>query len=270
MRKVLAKVFQSINRHKIRTFLVLILVVLVTSRTVKPQLLPDPCCPILSAGLSTIGDLLKTVVGGPLAEIEKIQDEINRYQQEVIWPLEAINRAKQLAGTVAGMVSSIRRTIRMPVNSATLAQPQKLENILLSRNADLVPEVTTDYTAVYLQIPPSTDVPPERRNLMDMNDALAIGAMKRAIQIDALASVELEAVDRIAAALSQAAPGTVPMVEAEASAWLVRSNAYTQWALAELVRVRSAQLALDGAEMKLGVWSTSGTRGDVNQMLQVK
>src|SRR4029450_11667846 len=41
------------------------------------QILPDPCCPILSAGLGTIADLLRTVIGGPLDEIRSIQDEIN-------------------------------------------------------------------------------------------------------------------------------------------------------------------------------------------------
>ena len=270
MKEAPGLVFKYIKRHKIGTSLVLVLMLLLVSRQAKPQLLPDPCCPILSAGLSTIGDLLKTVVGSPLAEIQKIQDEINKYQRDVIWPMEAINRAKLLSGRVRAMVSSIRRYIRMPVNSATLSQPQKLESTLLSGDTNLVPQVTTDYSAVYLQVPPSTDVPPERRNLIDMNDAIAMGAMKRAIQIDAMAEVELEAVENIAAALSNAAPGTVPMVEVEASAWLVRSNAYTQWALAELLRVSSAQLANDGAEMKLGVSSTAGTRGDVNQILQGK
>jgi hypothetical protein len=58
------------------------------------------------------------------------------------------------------------------------------------------------------------------------------------------------------------------MIEAQATAWLVRSNAYTQWALAELMRVRSAHLASQGAEMKFGVTSTRDTRQDVNQILK--
>ena len=59
-------------------------------------------------------------------------------------------------------------------------------------------------------------------------------------------------------------------VNRTATAWLVRSNAYTQWALSELMRVRSAQLASEGAELKFGSISTTGARGDVNQMLKVK
>jgi hypothetical protein len=92
--------------------------------------------------------------------------------------------------------------------------------------------------------------------------------MKRAIQIDAIAEVQLEAAERISQELSNAAPGSAPLLEAEAAAWLARSHAYTQWALAELLRVRSAQLAHESTQMKFGVTSTTRTRGDVLQVLQ--
>ena len=50
--------------------------------------------------------------------------------------------------------------------------------------------------------------------------------------------------------LAQAAPGTAPMVEAEAAAWLVRANAYTQSALGDVMRVRAISLANSGAQLK--------------------
>ena len=83
-----------------------------------------------------------------------------------------------------------------------------------------------------------------------------------------MVDVQLKAAETIAGELNKATAGTAPMIEAQATAWLVRSNAYTQWALAELMRVRSAQLADGSAEMKFGVSSTTGARGDVNQMLK--
>jgi len=268
MKKIFARVLSWVKQHKFRAVSILVLALALAPQRVQTQLLPDPCCPILSAGLSTISELLKTVVGAPLAEIHKIQDEMNKYQREVIWPLEAINKAKQLAGLVGGMVSTIRSYIQMPVNSATLSQPLKLENTLLGANASQVEQVTSDYAAVYLQVPPPADASPERRNLIDINDAIAMGAMKRAIQIDAMAEVQLQAAETIAGELSRATAGTAPMIEAQATAWLLRSNAYTQWALAELMRVRSAHLASQGAEMKFGVTSTRDTRQDVNQILK--
>ena len=270
MKKRFTKFANWVKGHKTGTVLFLFLVLTLAPRQFQTQLLPDPCCPILSAGLTTIADLLKTVVGIPLGEIQKIQDEINKYQREVIWPLDAINKAKQLASMVSGMVSTLHSYLQMSVNSATLTQPAKLENTLLSGNSGLVNQVMSDYGAVYLQVPLPTDAPPERRNLIDMNDAIAMGAMKRAIQIDAMVEVQLQAAKTIAGELNNATAGTAPMIEAQATAWLVRSNAYTQWALSELMRVRSAQLASEGAEMKLGASNTAGTRGDVQQMLKAK
>lgn len=270
MRKPIRNCISWTRQHKILASLVLFLVLVLAPHRTHSQLLPDPCCPILSAGLSAIADLLKTVVGVPLAEIQRIQDEINKYHREVIWPLEAINRAKQLAGRVSGMVSTLKGYIQMTVNSATLVQPLQLEKTLLSRAPNLVNQVTTDYAAVYQTLPPPEDAPIEMRNLIDMNDAIAMGAMKRAIQIDAMVEVQLQAADTIAGELSRATAGTAPMVEAQATAWLVRSNAYTQWALSELMRVRSAQLASEGAEMKFGVSTTRDKRQDVQQMLKEK
>ena len=43
--------------------------------------------------------------------------------------------------------------------------------------------------------------------------------------------------------ISQAAPGSAPILEAEADVWVVRANAYTQAALAELMRTRGIDLA---------------------------
>src|SRR5437763_9413686 len=60
----------------------------------------------------------------------------------------------------------------------------------------------------------------------------------------------VQAADRINTELAQAAPGTAPMIEAEAAAWLVRANAYTQSALGDVMRVRAVTLANSGAQLK--------------------
>jgi hypothetical protein len=105
------------------------------------------------------------------------------------------------------------------------------------------------------------------RDLVDMTDAESQAALKKAIELDALADVELAAADRINQQLQNAAPGTAPLLEAQAAAWLVRANAYTQSAMAELVRVRSIDLANAGAELKLNAAHTSTIRNDAGQAL---
>ena len=74
--------------------------------------------------------------------------------------------------------------------------------------------------------------------------------MKRSIAIDAIADQELAAADQMMSALQSTAPGTAEMIGAQAGAWLVRSHAYTQQAMAELMRVRAIELAGESARVK--------------------
>lgn len=55
--------------------------------------------------------------------------------------------------------------------------------------------------------------------------------------------------------------------EAQAATWLVRSNAYTQSAMAELVRLRSIALANNGAGLKFNTTDTGDLRKSVGRML---
>jgi hypothetical protein len=60
------------------------------------------------------------------------------------------------------------------------------------------------------------------------------------------------------------------MIEAEADAWLVRANAYTQSALSDLMRVRAIDLADSGAHLKLGSGWAVLTQQDITTTLQHK
>ncbi len=85
----------------------------------------------------------------------------------------------------------------MNVASATLANPQQLERLLLSRNPMNVPSVTANYQTLYQTVPVPQNASPQTRDLIDMSDAAAQAAMKRAIAIDAIADTEMQAADRI-------------------------------------------------------------------------
>jgi hypothetical protein len=90
-----------------------------------------------------------------------------------------------------------------------------------------------------------------------MADAAAQAAMKRSIAIDNLANLEIQAANQINQSLQTAAPGSAPIIEAQADAWLVRANAYTQAAIADLMRVRAIDLADAGANIKSGATNTT-------------
>jgi hypothetical protein len=122
--------------------------------------------------------------------------------------------------------------------------------VILSKDAGRIGQVASNFSAVYTPLPSATDAHPFQRDLIDSQDAAAQAAMKRSIAIDAIADQELQAAEQIMSALQGTAPGTAEMIGAQAGAWLVRSNAYTQQALAELMRLRSIELAAQGALMK--------------------
>jgi len=255
--------------RRLRVATLLLVLAMVAPRPVQSQFL-DPCCAILSAGLATISSTLSSVIGGGLNSILSVDQTIQNFEQSVVWPQQLIAQAQALVGSLQGVFTQIDSVMNTAVNSATLPSSQQLEQNLLSRDAGQIPNTGANYTAVYGQLPTTTQASPQVRNLMDMADAVAQDAMKRAIQIDNLATLELQAADQINQSIQTAAPGSAPIIEAQADAWLVRANAYTQAATADLIRVRAAALADRSADLKLGATNTTGFQQKLQNMLQPK
>jgi hypothetical protein len=245
-------------------------IALITGVIVVPlraQLGLDPCCALITAGLDTISSLLKGVVAKPLSQIQQIEQQASSFEQQVVFPVTAINNARSLATQLQAQMGQVNQLFRLPVNSATLPTPQQLEQSLLSHNPQSLPQVSQNYAAVYGTVMAPADAPQPVRDLIDMSDAEAQAALKKAIELDALADVELAAADQINKQIQTAAPGSAPILEAQASAWLVRANAYTQSAMAELIRVRSIDLANSGAQLKFNATDVNTLRNNTGQAM---
>jgi len=266
-RQSMARGSRWARAHKLRITVLAIVFALIAPRPAKTQFL-DPCCAIMQAGLASISSALSHVIGGGLNSVLSTDQGIHSFQQTVVWPQASITHAQGLVGTLRGLFSQTESLIHTPVASATLPSTQQLENILLSRNANQIPNTTSSYTVVYGSVPSQTNAPQNVRNMIDMNDAVAQDAMKRAISIDNLADLELQAASQINQSIQTAAPGSAPIIEAQADAWLVRSNAYTQAALADLMRVQAVDLASAGAGVKMGATNASSLQQKIQQMLQ--
>jgi hypothetical protein len=231
------------------------------------QLGLDPCCAIISAGLQSISGLLSSVVAKPLASIQQIEQQAANFEQQIVYPASAITNARNLAGQMQGQLRQMSDVFRLPVASATLPTPQQLEQVLLSRDPGNVAQITKNYSAVYGAVMAASDAPQPVRDVVDMTDAEAQAALKKAIEMDVLADIELAAADNINQQIQNAAPGSAPILEAQAAAWLVRANAYTQSAMAELMRVRSIELANAGADLKFSTSHTNKLRDSGDQVL---
>jgi hypothetical protein len=245
---------------------------IIVPRKVQGQL-PSPCCAMLAEGLGTINITLGSVIGAGLQAINVILNNTNNFLQTNVWPLKAIAQALGMAGQVGGFYAQIARILQIPIATATLPNPKQLEAILMSGmsgSTGQISNTTGSYAAVYNVVPTAQNASPAVRDLIDMTDAVAQDAMERAIAIDAIATQELSAADQINANVGTAAPGTAPMIEAEADAWLVRANAYTQSALSDLMRVRAIDLADNGAHLKLGSGWAAVTQQNINSTLQHK
>jgi len=253
--------------HKVRTVVLVLAFSLLAPKPARSQFL-GPCCVILAAGLSTISSTLSNIIGGGLGSILSVEKNISGFEQTVVWPQNLINQARSLVGSVQSIFNQMQAVMHVPVNSATLPATQQFEQNLLSRNPNQIAQTSAQYSAVYGAVPNATAASPQTRNMIDMTDATAEAAMKRAIEIDALADLELQAANQINQSIQTAAPGSAPIIEAQADAWLVRANAYTQSATADLMRVRAIGLANASANVKSGAANASTVRQQIYNLLK--
>jgi hypothetical protein len=264
---------QVLWEHRTKLLVLVLIVSLIAPQPVKAQFGVD--WGAIVAAISRIGTAISTTVVPALAAINRtlgtlnsLMSAIQAFFANIVYPKAAIGRAQGLVGVIQGLYTQIQAVSRMNVASATLASPRQLEQLLLSRNPMNVPGVTANYQTLYQTVPVPQNASPQTRDLIDMSDAVAQDAMKRAIAIDAIADTEMQAADRINSELAQAAPGTAPMVEAEAAAWLVRANAYTQSALGDVMRLRAVTLANSGAQLKFN--ASNGAQIRQNAMDSLK
>lgn len=226
-----------------------ILLVLGLPKPLQAQL-PDPCCALLSAALGVVNSTLNAVVGGILSTIQTVDQNILNFEQNVVYDINAINAARALVGNVQGFANQIQNIFRIPVNSATLPESQQLEQNLLSHDPAQIPQTASLYTAVYGALPDVNAASPEVRNQIDMTDAAIKGGMDTAIQYDAIMIQEKQAADQISQSIQTAAPGSAPIIEAQADAWVIRANAYTQALLAAWIRLHALDAANNTAKIK--------------------
>ncbi len=266
LRDALSKWRSRVETRKVRVGLLALALILTAPWPAEGQL--SPCCAILVAGLSSISSALKSVIGGGLNQILGVDQAIQQFEQNVVWPQNLINQARALVGSLQGIFNQIEALTKLPVNSATLPNSQQLEANLLSRNANKIAQTSANFVALYGSVPTAADASQQVRDMVDMTDAAAQDAMKRAIEIDALSDLELQAASQINQSIQNAAPGSAPIIEAQADAWLVRANAYTQAATSDLMRLRAIDLANSSADIKMGATNTTNLRQQLMNLLQ--
>jgi hypothetical protein len=249
-------------------WLLIVLVFATTSRPAHGQFGID--IGIIEAGLQAVQKALQSSVGTPLQEIQGVEKDWMQFEQTVVYSQSAILQAKNMVASLANPMQQMNQVFSMNYSSAQLPGPQQLEQQLLSRDPNQIANIGQSFHLVFGNLPTNTQAPQSVLNSIDITDAHAEDGFKQAIKFDALAQQELQVAQQLQQQIQQAAPGSAPILEAEAAAWVVRANAYTQSAMAELMRVRSAGAANQSTALKNMTSSSVNTNQNLQQMLNVR
>lgn len=224
----------------------------------------------IEAGLQAVQKALVNSAGTPLQDIGKVEKDWMQFEQTVVYSQTAINQAKDMVTSLANPMQQMNQVFSMSYSSAQLPGPQQLEQRLLSRDPNQVANIGSSYHQVFGGLPTNTQAPQIVLNLIDITDAEAQDGFKKAIEVDVLAQQEQRVAEQLQQQIQQAAPGSAPILEAEAASWVVRANAYTQSAIAELMRVRSAGAANQSTALKSTTSSNVNTNQNLQQMLNTR
>lgn len=217
--------------------------------------------------LTTITSTIQNAIGGVLTGIQTLNSTVNNFRQQIIWPVNALNQTRGFITSTRAQYQGLMNQIhQIKNNSATLTNPAQLESLYRSAQAGSIAQFEGSYTTVYTPVPVATDAKPIQRNLMDMDDALAMGSLKTAVLSDQTTSGMLGLADSIEQQSATAAPGSGPMLATEAQIASLESQAYLTKVLASELRQEAAKLAHENTLLKQ---SAANTRNLENQIQKV-
>ena len=227
-----------------------------------------------AAGLGDILSLIKTItgtlqnaIGGVLSEIQTVNSEINKFRQQIIWPINEINQARAFVSTTRARYTGLMSQIQsIKNNSASLPNPKQLESALRGGQAGGMGQFKQLYAQVYATVPEANAAWPIQRDMMDIDDALAMDALKTTIVSDQTTQNLFGLADSLEQQSASAAPGSAPLLTAQARVTDLVTQAQLAKMLAAELRQEAAKLAHQNALLKQ---STAATRNLQNQMQQV-
>jgi hypothetical protein len=227
-----------------------------------------------AAGLGDIVSLIKTItstlqdaVGKVLGKIQVLNADLNKFHQEIVWPLNEINQARAFVGVTRSRYGALMSQIHsIRNNSASLANPKQLESALRGGQVGGIGQFQRVYAQVYAGVPQSNAARPTQRDMMDIDDALAMDSLKTTIVSDQTTQNLLSLADSLEQQAASAAPGSAPILTAQARVTDLITQAQLAKMLAAELRQEAAKLAHQNALLRQ---SASATRNLQNQMQQV-
>jgi hypothetical protein len=218
--------------------------------------------------LTIITNTLKGDIGKALSGVQQVNNERRSLQQQLVWPIAAINQARACAQRVRSHFSNLAGQIHStPVSSATLTNPQQLESVLRANQSTNIGGIQTAYFTIYGSVPAATDATVSDRNLMDIDDAMAAGSLKTATISGQVSQQMLSVADALEQQATQTSPGGAPLLTAQAQVANLENQAFMQKMLAAELRQEATRLAHDNALRKSSAAANHTLRNNMQQIL---
>ena len=218
--------------------------------------------------LTTITSTLQNGVGQVLSGIQSINTTVRNFEQQVVWPITLINQTRTEVSQVRAQFSSLASQIQsIPTNSASLVNPSQLETLLRSQRAGNLGQISASYTQVYQALPQPNQATANQRNLMDVDDAFALRALKTATASDQASQQMLSVAGGLEQQAAVSAPGSASILTAQAQAANLQNQAMLQKLLAAELRQEAARLAHANALRKQSADANKDLRNNLQQIL---
>ncbi|HET9364872.1 MAG TPA: hypothetical protein VFT65_16420 [Candidatus Angelobacter sp.] len=218
--------------------------------------------------LNTITSTLQGSIGQALGSIQSITTTARNFEQQVVWPVTLINQTRAEIAQVRAQWTSLAGQIQsIPTNSARLTNPRQLEALLRGQLGGNRGQISASYNQIYQALPPANQATPAQRNLMDIDDALALGALKTATASDQASQQMLNVADGLEQQAVSSAPGSAEILTAQAQASNLQNQAMLQRMLAAELRQEAARLAHTNALRKQSADANRTLRNSLQQIL---
>jgi hypothetical protein len=216
----------------------------------------------------TIASTLQGPIGGALGGIQKVSTAISNFREQIIWPLVLISQTRSFINATRSRYGGLMsQTEGIRNNSATLALPMQLESLLRCAQAGTIARIAPIYKQVYQPVSQAGFAQPLQRNLMDIDDAMAMDSLKAAMVSDQNTKGMLTLADLIEQQAMSAAPGSAPMVTAAARVADLETQAQLAKMLAAQLRQEATKLAHQNAVLKQRSVAMQNLQNQIQQVL---
>jgi hypothetical protein len=210
--------------------------------------------PAAHAQFGVIGGILNLINGGirsVLNTIGMVAQSLEALHQQIVWPVQLINRARNaIASLIAQFRGAMNSIYRAPVGSAILPTPAGLDAIIRNGRTNDFPNLTQLYYQAFGALPAVDQADPLARNMIDIDDGLALNTLKASKATDQVGNLILESGNQIENEARLAAPGSAPFLTAAAMASNIQSQAMMQKMLSAMLRQEAARIAHENSVRK--------------------